>query len=150
MENNKIKEILEYRFSLVPEFPKKRHIIFWYDSDKAFKDMIPELELDNVKIITLTKETNRKGELVSKNIFDTKYTLEYKDPESNYLIYSEYEKPDDRENFLVDIEKYSEYFMADKSAMIIEEFKLDRTNYNLSQVIKEHLDFFGKIGRAHV
>lgn len=141
MEKNKIKEILEYRFNLVPEFPKKRHIIFWYDSDKAFKDMIPELELDNVKIITLNKENNRKGELISKNIFKTKYILEYGDPESNYLIYSEYEKPDDRENFLLDIEKYSEYFVADKSAMIIEEFKLDRTNYNLSQVIKEHLDF---------
>ena len=56
-------------------------------------------------------------------------------------------KNDDRENFLVDIEKYSEYFMADKSAMIIEEFKLDRTNYNLSQVIKEHLDFFGSKDR---
>ena len=147
MENNKIKEILEYRFNLVPEFPKKRHIIFWYDSDKAFKDMIPELELDNVKIITLTKEINRKGEFISKNIFKTKYVLEYEDSESNYLIYSEYEKPDDRENFLVDIEKYSEYFMADKSAMIIEEFKLDRTNYNLSQVIKEHLDFFGSKDR---
>ena len=48
MENNKIKEILEYRFSLVPEFPKKRHIIFWYDSDKAFKDMILELSLIHI------------------------------------------------------------------------------------------------------
>ena len=39
MEKDKIKEILDQRFSLVPEFPKKRHIIFWYDPDKAFKDL---------------------------------------------------------------------------------------------------------------
>lgn len=143
MEKDKIKEILDQRFSLVPEFPKKRHIIFWYDPDKAFKDIIPELEIDNVKIIVLEKTTNRKGELISTNIFDTKYTLEYRDLESNYLIYSEYPRPEDRENYLIDIEKYSEFFVADKSAMIMEEFNFYRRDFRLNQVIREHLDFFG-------
>lgn len=143
MEKDKIKEILDQRFSLVPEFPKKRHIIFWYDPDKAFKDIIPELEIDNVKIIVLEKITNRKGELISKNIFDTKYTLEYRDLESNYLIYSEYPRPEDRENYLIDIERYSEFFVADKSAMIMEEFNFYRRDFRLNQVIREHLDFFG-------
>lgn len=143
MEKDKIKEILDQRFSLVPEFPKKRHIIFWYDSDKAFKDIIPELEIDNVKIIVLEKTTNRKGELISTNIFDTKYTLEYRDLESNYLIYSEYPRPEDRENYLIDIERYSEFFVADKSAMIMEEFNFYRRDFRLNQVIREHLDFFG-------
>lgn len=143
MEKDKIKEILDQRFSLVPEFPKKRHIIFWYDPDKAFKDIIPELEIDNVKIIVLEKTTNRKGELISTNIFDTKYTLEYRDLESNYLIYSEYQRPEDRENYLIDIERYSEFFVADKSAMIMEEFNFYRRDFRLNQVIREHLDFFG-------
>ena len=143
MEKDKIKEILDQRFSLVPEFPKKRHIIFWYDPDKAFKDIIPELEIDNVKIIVLKKTTNRKGELISTNIFDTKYTLEYRDLESNYLIYSEYPRPEDRENYLIDIERYSEFFVADKSAMIMEEFNFYRRDFRLNQVIREHLDFFG-------
>lgn len=143
MEKDKIKEILDHRFSLVPEFPKKRHIIFWYDPDKAFKDIIPELEIDNVKIIVLEKTTNRKGELISTNIFDTKYTLEYRDLESNYLIYSEYPRPEDRENYLIDIERYSEFFVADKSAMIMEEFNFYRRDFRLNQVIREHLDFFG-------
>ena len=143
MEKDKIKEILDQRFSLVPEFPKKRHIIFWYDPDKAFKDIIPELEIENVKIIVLEKTTNRKGELISTNIFDTKYTLEYRDLESNYLIYSEYPRPEDRENYLIDIERYSEFFVADKSAMIMEEFNFYRRDFRLNQVIREHLDFFG-------
>lgn len=143
MEKDKIKEILDHRFSLVPEFPKKRHIIFWYDPDKAFKDIIPELEIDNVKIIVLEKTTNRKGELISTNIFDTKYTLEYRDLESNYLIYSEYPRPEDRENYLIDIERYSEFFVADKSAMIMEEFNFYRRDFRLNKVIREHLDFFG-------
>ena len=53
MEIDKIKEMLEYRFSLTTELPQKRHIIFWYDSKKKFKDLIDELNLTDVKIIKL-------------------------------------------------------------------------------------------------
>lgn len=143
MEKDKIKELLEYRFNLVNEYPKKRHIIFWYDLQGNFKEIAENLELSNAKIIILKKEQNRKGEVIDTNIFFTKYTLECADTESNYLIYSSYPRPNDRENFLIDIEKYSEFFEADKSAMIVEELKLDRTNYSIIQCVKEHLDFFG-------
>lgn len=143
MEKDKIRELLEYRFNLVNEYPKKRHIIFWYDSYGNFKDVIQELEVTNAKIIILKKEQNRKGEIIDTNIFWTKYTLECIDTESNYLIYSPFPRPSDRENFLIDIEKYSEFFEADKSAMIVEELKLDRNNYSLIECIKKYLDFFG-------
>lgn len=143
MEKDKIKELLEYRFNLVTEYPKRRHIIFWYDSQGNFKEIIENLELSNAKIIILKKEQNRKGETIDTNIFFTKYTLECVDIESNYLIYTSSPRPNDRENFLIDIEKYSEFFEADKSAMIVEELKLDRTNYSIIQCVKEHLDFFG-------
>ena len=42
----------------------------------------------------------------------------------------------------LDIEKYSEFFEADKSAMIVEELKLDRTNYKLGEIIKDYPSFF--------
>lgn len=45
---------------------------------------------------------------------------------------------------LLDIEKYSEFFEADKSAMIVEELKLDRTNYRFSEIIKEYSSFFAE------
>ena len=121
MEIDKIKEMLEYRFSLTTELPQKRHIIFWYDSKKEFKDLIDKLNLNDVKIIKLTKSVDKKGEAICTNIFKTKYTLEVIDTESNYLIYSEYPRAIDSENYLLDIEKYSEFFEADKSAMIVEE-----------------------------
>ena len=143
MEKDKISELLEYRFNLVSEYPKKRHIIFWYDSQSNFKEIVESLELSNAKVIILKKEQNRKEEIIDTNIFFTKYTLECLDTESNFLIYSPFPRPNDRENFLIDIEKYSEFFEADKSAMIVEELKLDRTNYSIIQCVKEHLDFFG-------
>ena len=142
MEIDKIKEMLEYRFSLTTELPQKRHIIFWYDSKKEFKDLIDELNLTDVKIIKLTKSVDKKGEAIYTNIFKTKYTLEVIDTESNYLIYSEYPRAIDSENYLLDIEKYSEFFEADKSAMIVEELKLDRTNYRFGEIIKEYSSFF--------
>lgn len=142
MEIEKIEELLKLRFDQTPEFPKTRRIIFWYDERKDFKDIIPELQLDNVKIISIQKGKDRRGNEIFTNIFKIKYTLEYEDLDSNYLIYSEYPKPEDAENLLIDIERYSEFFIADKSAMIIEEFKLDRNNYAVVQVVKEHIDFF--------
>ena len=142
MEIDKIKEMLEYRFSLTTELPQKRHIIFWYDSKKEFKDLIDELNLTDVKIIKLTKSVDKKGEAIYTNIFKTKYTLEVIDTESNYLIYSEYPRAIDSENYLLDIEKYSEFFEADKSAMIVEELKLDRKNYRFGEIIREYSSFF--------
>lgn len=142
MEIDKIKEMLEYRFSLTTELPQKRHIIFWYDSKKEFKDLMDDLNLTDVKIIKLTKSVDKKGEVIYTNIFKTKYTLEVIDTESNYLIYSEYPRVIDSENYLLDIEKYSEFFEADKSAMIVEELKLDRTNYRFGEIIREYSSFF--------
>jgi len=142
MEIDKIKEMLEYRFSLTTELPQKRHIIFWYDSKKEFKDLIDELNLTDIKITKLTKSIDKKGEAIYTNIFKTKYTLEVIDTESNYLIYSEYPRAIDSENYLLDIEKYSEFFEADKSAMIVEELKLDRTNYRFGEIIREYSSFF--------
>ena len=142
MEIDKIKELLEYRFSLTTELPQKRHIIFWYDTKNEFKDLIDNLNLTDVKIIKLTKSLDKKGESIYTNIFKTKYTLEVIDTESNYLIYSEHPRSIDSENYLLDIEKYSEFFEADKSAMIVEELKLDRTNYKLGEIIKDYPSFF--------
>lgn len=142
MEIDKIKEMLEYRFSLTTELPQKRHIIFWYDSKKEFKDLMDDLNLTDVKIIKLSKSIDKKGEAIYTNIFKTKYTLEVIDTESNYLIYSEYPRAIDSENYLLDIEKYSEFFEADKSAMIVEELKLDRTNYRFGEIIREYSSFF--------
>ena len=142
MEIDKIKEMLEYRFSLTTELPQKRHIIFWYDSKKEFKDLIDELNLTDAKITKLTKSIDKKGEAIYTNIFKIKYALEVIDTESNYLIYSEYPRAIDSENYLLDIEKYSEFFEADKSAMIVEELKLDRTNYRFGEIIREYSSFF--------
>lgn len=144
MDINKIKDSLQQRFNTIPDYPKKRHIIFWYDDGGSFKDIIDEIELPNIKKVYLEKGLNRRGEEISTNIFELKYELEVLDKNSNFLIYSENGRPEEnRENFLLDIELYSEYFEANKSAMIIEEFNFDRLNYEVTSIVKEYEGFFG-------
>ncbi|MGF6906032.1 BREX-1 system phosphatase PglZ type A [Fusobacterium sp. PH5-44] len=147
MEKEKIKDMLDYRFNQILDYPKKRRIIFWYDAEKSFKDIIENLELSNAKVIILSKKEKNEEELIDTNIFATKYSIEVEDTESNFLLYSEYQKPKDDENYLIDIEYYSEFFEADKSAMIVEELGFDRTNYQLREMIKENSDFFANKDR---
>ena len=151
MDINKIKENLQARFDAVLDYPKKRHIIFWYDEGGSFKEIVQQLKLEvkekdeikRVKNIYIEKGLNRKGEEISTNIFEIKYQLEVEDKSSHYLIYSEYGRPDDRENFLLDIELYAESFEANKTAMIVEEFNFDRLDNNINEIVKKYERFFG-------
>lgn len=142
MEIDKIKQMLEERFSKIPELPQKRHIIFWYDEDKSFKEIIDDLELKNVKILKVLKAQNKNGEEIETNIFYIKYNLEFLDTESNFLIYSEYPRPINNENYLLDIELYSEFFEADKSSLIVEDLQLNRKNIEIKRSIKKSIKFF--------
>lgn len=142
MEIDKIKQMLEERFSKIPELPQKRHIIFWYDEDKSFKEIIDDLELKNVKILKVLKAQNKNGEEIETNIFYIKYNLEFLDTESNFVIYSEYPRPINNENYLLDIELYSEFFEADKSSLIVEDLQLNRKNIEIKRSIKKSIKFF--------
>lgn len=147
MQLEKIKELLINRFSIEPKYPKVRHIIFWYDSDRSFEEIVDELELDNVKIVKVEKGRDRKDNEIFTNIFSLKYTLEVEDIESNYLLYLPYEKPEKKVNWLLDIEMYSELFRADKIAMQLEELELNRHDNSISKIMTKYKDFFNNSKR---
>ena len=100
MDLQKIEQDLNRRFAApLPEFYKRR-IIFWYDEDREFEDKVEELALDNASILVLT----------GNNTFAAKKLLAVDDTNTNYLVYSplRYEKPED--NWLINIELYSEEY----------------------------------------
>ena len=86
----------------LPEFYQRR-IIFWYNEDKEFGDKLDEVVLENANVIALT----------GNNTFSVKKLLSVDDLTTNYLVYSPlaYNRTDD--NWLLDIELYSEEFRAD-------------------------------------
>lgn len=112
-----IKPNLEQRFSLPLEDFYKRRIIFWHDDDKEFTDAIDELSIDNVKIVRLTGTNN----------FVIKKLLTVDDLESNYLVYNPIAYEKDEDNWLLDMELYSEVFRADYYSLKMDELHIDNT-----------------------
>ena len=99
MDTDKVVQDLNRRFAApLPEFYKRR-IIFWYDEDKEFEDKLDEVVLENAKVIALT----------INNSFSVKKLLSVDD----------FNRPDD--NWLLDVELYSEEFRADLISIWMDE-----------------------------
>lgn len=106
-----IEQTLTQRFSApLPDFYQRR-IIFWQDEEREFEALLGELEIPNVKIVALTGTNN----------FVVKKLLLHDDLTSNYLIYNPFSYTDQSENWLRDIELYSESFRADLVSLQMQE-----------------------------
>lgn len=115
MPNERIQFNLTERFAApLPEFYRRR-IVFWKDEDREFEQDIDELALDGVKIVKLTGSNN----------FAVKKLLLHDDLDSNYLIYCPIPYADEQEDWLQDIEYYSEVFRADFISMQMEELNIE-------------------------
>ena len=131
MDSDKIIQELNQRFAApLPEFYKRR-IVFWYDEDGEFQDRLDEVMLNNAKLLALTGTNN----------FAVKKLLSVDDTTNNYLVYCplSYEKPE--ENWLLDIELYSEEFRADLISIWMDELGIPSTPAMRKQV-KEYRKYF--------
>ena len=135
MQEDRIKESLENKFNADVELPYKRHIVFWYDEEGTYENFYESLDIPNVKKEKITK--NRKG--LVNNLLPLKIKLEIEDTSSNFLIYAPFPRPIDSENFLLNIEMYSEEYIADDIAMLLEEYGLTR---DYRDYIKTYFKFF--------
>lgn len=129
----KVVQDLNRRFAApLPEFYTRR-IIFWYDEDKEFEDKVDEMELTDAKIVKLT----------GSNTFEVKKLLCHDDTASNYLAYRPFgiEKPDD--DWLLNIELYSEEFRADLGTIWMDEMGLSS-----SQIFRKQIKHYAKFFKA--
>lgn len=136
MDSEKIVQELNQRFAApLPEFYKRR-IVFWYDEDKEFEDKLDEIVLTNAKLVSLTGTNN----------FEVKKLLGVDDITSNYLVYCplSYDKPED--NWLIDIELYSEEFRADLISIWMDEMGIPATPA-LRKQVKAYRKYFNAKNR---
>ena len=136
MDSEKIVQELNQRFAApLPEFYKRR-IVFWYDEDKEFEDKLDEIILTNAKLVSLTGTNN----------FEVKKLLGVDDITSNYLVYCplSYDKPED--NWLIDIELYSEEFRADLISIWMDEMGMPATPA-LRKQVKAYRKYFNAKNR---
>ncbi len=131
MDADKIIQDLSRKFAApLPEFYKRR-IVVWYDEDREFEDQIDELTLTNAKILRLTGSNN----------FYAKKLLAVDDPASNYLVYSPLSYETEEDNWLLDVELYSEEFRADQISMWMDEMGIPETPA-LRKAFKQYRKFF--------
>ena len=111
-----------------------RKILFWYDAPNNFKDDIEDDSFENCKVL-----------ICDKNEFEIKKIIEHDDKASNFLIYIPSARPNDTENWLLDILMYSEEYYADTVALTMR--RLGINNSDLRKVIENHIKFFDSEAR---
>lgn len=109
---------------------RKRHVIFWYDSEGEFVDDIDAINLDEVRVWKMTKS----------NLFATKYELEIRDLTSNFLIYSNMSKPSPREDWMYSVYKLGDEFATDKTTVNMRELGI--MDDSLRFTFKDYQQFF--------
>ena len=133
MDIEKIQQELERRFKKAkPEFYNRR-IIFWYDEEKEFIDSISSIDLPGVKIVTLTENNN----------FEIKKTLVHDDPINDYLVYCPVSFIDKENNWLLNVQLYSEEFKSDVVSIWLNEMNMADLSQT-REVVKHFKNFFAK------
>lgn len=136
MDLQTISQELNKRFlEPLPEFYKRR-IIIWYDEEKEFAEEIGSLELTNAKVICLTGNNN----------FAVKKAIAVDEPTQNFLLYNpiSYEKAED--DWLLDVELYSEEFRADLIAIWMDEMGIP-SSVALRNQLKKYSKFLNAKAR---
>lgn len=111
-----------------------RKIVFWYDAPANFKEDIASDDFDFCRLL-----------VCENNEFFIKKTIERDDITSNILVYIPSEKPNDKNNWLLDILLYSEEYYADTVALTMRHLGL--SNPELRKVIEKHTKFFDSAQR---
>ena len=131
MDIEKITSNLKQRFNApLPEFYQRR-IIFWYDEEREFEDQIGELSLDGVIVVALT----------GSNTFAVKKQICEDDLVSNYLVYDPRSFTKNDDNWLINVQLYSDEFRADLNSIWMDEMGLPATPIIRTQV-KRYRKFF--------
>lgn len=108
-----------------------RRIIFWYDSGREFESMLDEVDIPDVKLLKLTGD----------NFFEAKMILSETDTQSNYLVYHPISMSHVWDDWLRDIQLYSEEFRADLISMQMDEMNIPQT-VQLRRAVKLYNKFF--------
>ena len=126
-----IENAIEARFKEPLKENYNRRIIFWHDPDCEFSDFVDDLKFDDVKVFKLTGSNN----------FYAKQLLTEIDTESNYLVYNPISYTDIMDDWLLDIELYSEEFRADLLSIRMQELNMPATS-QMRKAMKSYSKFF--------
>lgn len=91
---------------------EKKRIVFWYDGEKEFEEVLPSIQLDKVKIVRLDEVST----------LELKVEIETGDSAGRYVLYAPYHEPAPEDDWLLDIRLYSHTFHADKASIVLKAY----------------------------
>lgn len=118
---NKITTALEKIF-------QEHRIVFWYNTDDSLSFVFNEISIDGVEKI-----------FVDNDEFGVKYRVIRQEPGKKYLLYFDKQKPEDSENWLLDLNLGGCEFYTDQSSLILQDLKLQQ---EFKPLVQEHIQFF--------
>jgi uncharacterized protein (TIGR02687 family) len=89
----------------------KHRIVFWYDGNNEFNEEYGELNLSGVTKIE-----------IDNNQFSVKHRILVEENEIKFLLYFKNDKPEDLDNWLLDVELANAVFSTNPSALTAAEF----------------------------
>jgi len=111
-------------------FAAEHRIVFWLDPDVEFEDTVSDIDLEGVEVINI-------GEI---GALEVKVRVEIDRPTDKFLLYAPLRFDHPADNWLRDIQLYSQNFRADRASLMLRELGLD--NQSLAQHIKRRATFF--------
>ncbi len=114
-------------------------ILFWYDSELSFQETIIQLtsELDSAGVNVIN--------MLSQSTLGVKKQIEIDKPDEKFLLYFNGNEPAKEDNWLLDIQLYSEQFYADASSMLLNELGINQMH--LREHIRSRQKFFAAKSR---
>ena len=124
MTSSRIIQALEGAFN-------KYRIVFWDDKEEKLIEEFDSLELPDVTKIKL-----------NNNEFSVKYRILVEEKDKKFLIYRPLGEPEEKDNWLLDVQLASYKFVAEQDTLRCTEIGLDPAKF--SSYIKTHEFFFSK------
>ena len=125
MDTKQVKDTLNNIFE-----EKKKRIVFWYDAEQEFEDLLSSIQIDNINILRI----DEYGAL------ELKIKLETEDLKGKFILYSPHAEPLPEEDWLLDMRLYGYTFHADHASILLKELKLDQQS--LRPYLKKRKAFF--------
>ena len=113
---------------------KNCRIVFWQDEDSEFVEQLSEVHS------AMHERGTEVIELDTSSQLEVKQRIELKQPNANFLLYSNKPVNEPKRDWLYDIRQYASHFYADSSAMILNELGM---RIEFRQEISRYKRFFG-------
>lgn len=112
---------------------KKYRIVFWYDDEESLREEFDAFHLPEVDKVE-----------IANNEFGLKYRLLREQPTQKFLLFKSGPQPEDRDNWLLDVQLAHTDFRTDKASLWLTELELP---YEFRPIVNCHEFFFNSAKR---